>query len=271
MVFECGWAASLWKELGLEDVIIAAKREGRSGSVMLEILLRKDPETMPGYSSIQRQELIAMTSWYIWWARRRKTHDENVPPIMRCAMSIRALVANHLKAWGTPPGVHRRGWTRLRTNYVKLNVDVAFNQENKSGAVGAIIRDGRGEALVCACTFIPHVASAGSAEAKAMQMGLQLANAMGYQRVQAESDSLEVINIMDGRERIWNESAAIYVDCIASAGMIGQTYFQHFPREANKTAHVIAKHSFDLHISCTWDDEPPSFLSQILLDDVTIL
>jgi ribonuclease HI len=186
-------------------------------------------------------------------------------------MSIRALVANHLKAWGTPPGVHRRGWTRLRTNYVKLNVDVAFNQENKSGAVGAIIRDGRGEALVCACTFIPHVASAGSAEAKAMQMGLQLANALAYQRVQAESDSLEVINIMDGRERIWNESAAIYVDCIASAGMIGQTYFQHFPREANKTAHVIAKHSFDLHISCTWDDEPPSFLSQILLDDVTIL
>jgi hypothetical protein len=59
MVFECGWAASLWKELGLEDVIIAAKRDDRSGSVMLEILLRKDRETMPGYSSIQRQELIA--------------------------------------------------------------------------------------------------------------------------------------------------------------------------------------------------------------------
>jgi hypothetical protein len=44
---------------------------------------------------IYRQKLIAMTAWYIWWARQRKTHDETVPPIPGCAMSIKALVANH--------------------------------------------------------------------------------------------------------------------------------------------------------------------------------
>jgi hypothetical protein len=80
---------------GLGTTILDAACEDRSGSVVLEILLREDVDCMPGYTNIYRQELIAMTAWYIWWARQRKTHDETVPPIPGCAMSIKALVANH--------------------------------------------------------------------------------------------------------------------------------------------------------------------------------
>jgi hypothetical protein len=98
-----------------------------------------------------------------------------------------------------------------------------------------------------------------------------VSSAMGFQRVQAESDSLEVINILDGKKRIWNELAVIYANCIMSAGMIGNTKFQHCPRKTNKAAHAIAKHGFNLQLFCNWDDEPLVFFLQTLLDGVTTL
>ena len=52
---------------------------------------------------------------------------------------------------------------------------------------------------------------------------------------------------------------------------IGKVEFKHCPREANQVAHVIARNSFDLRLSCNWVDDAPSFILQTLLDDVTIV
>jgi hypothetical protein len=70
----------------------------------------------------------------------------------------------------------------------------------------------------------------------------------------------------------WNEAAgAIYADCVQSIAMTEKVEFQHCSREANIAVHVIATHSFNLKLSCNWIDEPPSFLLQTLMDDVTII
>jgi hypothetical protein len=53
---------------------------------------------MPGFNSIGLKEVIGVCSWYLWWMRRRRTHDEEVPPINQAMMSILSIVSNHAKA-----------------------------------------------------------------------------------------------------------------------------------------------------------------------------
>jgi hypothetical protein len=59
------------------------------------------------------------------------------------------------------------------------------------------------------------------AEAMAMRVGLDLANRLGFNRVVAESDSLETIEAYNGSDRWWSESPAILADCVDLASSIG--------------------------------------------------
>jgi hypothetical protein len=98
MLFQCQPASELWKFLGLDTIIADAMQSKRSGSLVLEELLRSNPYDAHGYSSFKLHELIAITCWYIWWMRRKRTHGESVPLSFKCATSIRGLVANYARA-----------------------------------------------------------------------------------------------------------------------------------------------------------------------------
>jgi hypothetical protein len=53
------------------------------------------------------------------------------------------------------------------------------------------------------------------------------------------------------------------------ASLIDKVSFKHCPREANEVAHDIARFCFSSKASCNWVDEPPSFLLEKLINDVT--
>jgi hypothetical protein len=53
--------------------------------------------------------------------------------------------------------------------------------------------------------------------------------------------------------------------------LIGNVSFKHCPREANEVAHVLARECFASKLSCNWVDEPPGFLMEKLINDVTEL
>jgi ribonuclease HI len=99
-------------------------------------------------------------------------------------------------------------------------MDAAFSAENQTGASGVIIRNNQGIFLAASTTFLPHVSLASMAEATAMLHRLTLANSLGYSDVEAESDSLEVIQLCGGMERIWIDASAIYDDILNQAGSI---------------------------------------------------
>jgi hypothetical protein len=103
-----------------------------------------------------------------------------------------------------------------------------------------------------------------------MKEGLVLAEKLGCNRVIIESDSLETIEACSGEQMWSNESVAIYADCIDKVTTIGDVSFKFCPREANQVAHELAKYSYSNKISCTWDNDPPSFLLDRLLNDVII-
>jgi hypothetical protein len=119
--------------------------------------------------------------------------------------------------------------------------------------------------------YIPHVVSASMAEAIAMKEGLCLAQRMGCNNLLAESDSTDIIEACSGEEAWWSESSAIFADCIDQVASIGTVSFAHCPREANKVAPGLAQECFSSKVSCNWVDEPPQFILDAILNDVTIL
>jgi hypothetical protein len=188
MVFKCQGAVNIWRALGFEHMISDAMEPGRSGSQVLEVLLKTPSSTVAGYDSIKVQETIATAAWYIWWLHRRQTFGELVPPVNVCSNSIRSIVANAART-KTQGSMHKKMWIKPRAGFLKLNVDASFSAESHSGATGAIIRDGRGDFIAASSTFIPHVGAPQMAEAIAMLHGLRLANDKGCNNIEAESDS----------------------------------------------------------------------------------
>jgi hypothetical protein len=93
----------MWMKLGLKEIIDEALQVDREGSAVIEHLLRRSENLVPGYDHICLKELISVTCWYLWWIRRRRTHNENIPPLFKCMHSILSITAN-AAAVGRKPG-----------------------------------------------------------------------------------------------------------------------------------------------------------------------
>jgi ribonuclease HI len=94
----------------------------------------------------------------------------------------------------------------------KIKCRCSFLNRNQAGASGVILRDGHGSFIAARSMFIPHVTFAAMVEASTMLNGLTLANDLGCDAIEAESDSSEVIHYYWGENIIWNEATAIYAD-----------------------------------------------------------
>jgi hypothetical protein len=92
LLFNCEMARQMWDSLGLTSVIEEACMVDRAGSAFLEFLMREEDKPLPGFDTIETKETIAVTCWYLWWLRHRRTHDESVPPIF----SVRYLFSSLL-------------------------------------------------------------------------------------------------------------------------------------------------------------------------------
>jgi hypothetical protein len=84
-------------------------------------------------------------------------------------------------------------------------------------------------------------------------------------RVQAESDSSEIIDACKRDEMWWND-ASVFADCVDLVTSISDISFSHCPREANE----LARFYFSNCSSCSWVDEHPRFLLDSMINDVTI-
>jgi ribonuclease HI len=186
----------------------------------------------------------------------------------KCKLPILTITANARKR--KRRDLRDERWTRPEPRVLKVNVDASFYADDDAGSAGAVIRDFEGRLVAACCVMLPDVSSVAMAEAHAMKELLTLAERLGCNRIIAESDSSETIEAFTGEQRWWNESAAIYAECIDKITNIGEVSFKLCPREANQVAHELARYSYSNKISCNWDDDPPSCLLDRLLNDVTI-
>jgi hypothetical protein len=177
LLFQCGTPRDIWSSLGIVGVIDEAISIDRSGSAVLEFLLRAEGDAIPGFDSLGLKEVIDTTCWYLWWIHRRRTRDEPVTPIPRCKMSILSIMANAATIGSKP--LDRLRWERPNVRQIKVNVDGSYNVNLHAGAVGAVIRDHNGKFIVAWTLYLLHVASAAATEAMAMREGLAIATQIG--------------------------------------------------------------------------------------------
>jgi hypothetical protein len=109
LLFQSPAAQELWESIGIRGIIEEAILEDLSGSVVLESLLMRQDNNLPAIASIGLKETIIFGCWYLWWMRRHRTHNESVPPIYICRMSILSIMANVAKASITPA---EQCWTK---------------------------------------------------------------------------------------------------------------------------------------------------------------
>ena len=112
---------------------------------------------------------------------------------------------------------------------------------------------------------------AATAEAIALQSGLNFIEDMGCAPVIIETDSLELMQDFNGVIEIWSPYAAILSDCFQRARRIGNVTVQHCYREANDVAHKLARVTYDSNNSVNWDGVPPSFLLADVINDVSVI
>lgn len=260
MLFQCDLASKLWTGLGLIDRINHAVQVDRSGSAVLEFLLLEPDSPLEIMPNLNYKEVIAAGCWYLWWLRRRHTHHDSCPLSFRWTTSVLAIVGNYVKSITQRRELNEHKWKRPEARFIKVNVDASYHEEEGSGATAAIIRDEKGRFIAAQCKFIRFAADAVTTEAMAMRDGLNLANRLGFNRVEAESDSLNVVNYCQGQHQWWDAAAAIYAECIDSATSIGKVIFTHCFREANVTAHELAKYSYCNKCDDSWTNKPPVFL-----------
>jgi hypothetical protein len=185
-------------------------------------------------------------------------------------MSILSICANAAKMKKQPGNKNLR-WSKPVSRQIKVNVDCSFLHDDHTGAVGAILRDHDGLFIAASTLYIPNLTSAALAEAMALRAGLSLAHCIGCNNVIAESDSLEIVEACSGAEVWEGDSAAVFADCVDLMALIGSVQVSIAQGKLMVQLTCLAKFCSSDNNFYNWIDEPPSFLLDTLVNDVTIM
>lgn len=270
LLFLCPRARWVWNELGILPEIDKACLVDRAGSSILEFLLLWPFKGNHTLGLGPMPESIAIAAWFLWWDRRNFVHEQKLQKPEASAMSIKVLISNFTKACSSKASPKRNGWSKPPEGMVKLNVDAAFNSDDLSGAVAAVIRDEAGHFVAGANERINWCADAHIAETLALKFGLNLALSIGCFRVLVSGDNLQVIETMVDGVPSSALAAAVYDDCFHLSDEFVIIGFEHCAREANCVAHELAKLA-RFSDQGIWLDDPPLCIVPFLVSDVTLL
>ena len=98
MIFTCDRAKAVWSSIGLGQKIADLLIVDRSGSIVLEDVIRGE-ELVQGLD-VRLAELILTGGWFLWWERRQIVHGEPVQHAARSGLSIASLTKNYKMATG---------------------------------------------------------------------------------------------------------------------------------------------------------------------------
>ncbi|XBH88029.1 hypothetical protein VPH35_075380 [Triticum aestivum] len=153
---------------------------------------------------------------------------------------------------------------------VKLNTDASFDHDRLSGTAGAVLRDDKGRFIAGGNWKFDWCADVLTAEVLALRFGLLLAQRAGCNRLDVNSDNIEVINTMKNGGQSAGAAAAVFDDCYFLACDFSLTRFEHCNREANRVAHELARLA-KISVTNEYFEEPMDEIVPLLMDDVTVI
>ncbi|KAL4379420.1 hypothetical protein GQ457_02G006440 [Hibiscus cannabinus] len=148
-------------------------------------------------------------------------------------------------------------WKAPQEAVVKINFDSAFSCHSRSATSGIVARDNEGF-ILAACAF-PHsnVSDAFVAEALACLQAVHFAKDMGFLNVTIEGDSLSVCKKLNSSSQDRSLIAPIISDIKELAVGFWNISFACVRREANRTAHSLAREYRAASTPYYWIEEVP--------------
>ena len=138
-----------------------------------------------------------------------------------------------------------RASSRSTANSITINVDGASRGNPGPSGIGYCIHDSNGKIIERGGEFIGFATSR-MAEYCAMRKGIERAIELGYKTVRFVSDSLMVVNQLNGIFHVKNQDIApVYNDIQQKLGDFDAVSFTHVPRSQNMIADSEANAAID--------------------------
>lgn len=149
-----------------------------------------------------------------------------------------------------------------------MNFDGTWNEAEKIGGAGVVIRDDTGKFVACFCKNSRDVFSPIQAETLALRDHVVWAATRGFHKIFVEGDSLQIVGALTNASPNLSTIGHIMDDVKHWLPTITKEVCTHIYREVNTVAHRLARFSLSIADQCDWFDSPPLLIADLLLEDL---
>lgn len=194
-------------------------------------------------------ELAYVQLWILWYRRNLAVHQDRAFPItywkQRCIIArddfLRARDSNTTRQVSNSVG--DRVWKPPNQLMIKINVDAAQRNDGSS-QLGICARNHEGNVFFSSAKRYDVSWHPSIAEALAIQFGLQCAKEENGMQILVESDSHQVISLLQMGSCPRTDLGKVVADILLLSSSFTHVEWSHTRREGNALAHHIAKHVY---------------------------
>ncbi|KAL5861936.1 hypothetical protein ACOSQ4_003232 [Xanthoceras sorbifolium] len=248
---------ALWERELLQLIREDSSFRGKLPSVILDSMLDfllYCRTVMSSYDLL----LLGVVLWKVWNLRNCTLHQRPCIAAADLVPWCRAFLADFVASHVVLPVVRVDNYLRWIPpifGQLKLNMDAALNHSRSK--IGMFSFDG---------VLKPNIA-----EAKAILFGVSMVLEGGFSSFSIESDAISIINCLINGILPSSKIGVVLKDILLLLDSFGAMFsFSYVPRSANRVAHVLAKFSFDCICWQIWVKDFPSFLFDVLTEDVQL-
>ena len=189
---------------------------------------------------------IAWGIWFNWNEVRIGGARKSASAIARWSMDYleEFQVANHKIQVKKPET--QAGWIAPHPPCLKINVDGAVFERQRSVGIGVVVRDHFGVVRAALSKKFLGLLGPLETEAKAMEEGLHFASNLGVCATICEGDSTVVYNSLTGSINPPASICNLINGSLLQATRFGECKFSVVPRSGNKVAHGLAQYAKNL-------------------------
>ncbi|XP_072088190.1 uncharacterized protein [Arachis hypogaea] len=270
-VLLCEWTRGTW--FGAQCHCIPTKYTVTSfGNWLIDNILKI--KRSGGDDHEDRISRIGFLSWEIWKARNKAVFEEQQTNPKSTIIRAKLMERTHREAIKQDKTVTKEfkkrstqqaKWRPPPANWLKANVDAAFDKKTGDGAIAVVFRNDKGE-LELGFSGRIKAHSSLAAEANAIRQALIIVENLGMGRTLIESDNQQLIQAIKSQGSI-GEIEAILQDIQILRNRLLDSGFTWIPRNGNRLAHIIAQLTNLNKLHASWCIYPTQEIAEILRKD----
>ena len=172
-----------------------------------------------------------------------------VEAVLEAYQRTQLPVATHI---GNQRSLMLKAWNPPQRGYFKVNVDAATNSEKQTAGLRAVIRDEARNVIAAAVKVSKFYRDVFSAEAEAIEWGLQLAGNACIESLIVESYAQEAVKLVNNSRGYRSEIFWTISEVQRVLKSFSSVYVQYAHRSCNVIAHSLAKLALEKLKSIVW-------------------